>query len=318
MTSAVFLSIPLSMPRQIKGHDYGHIVRQEVINRWSLCVDHVISVNCPRESEELAGQMSGVELVKVTGPVQVGISDIAKIYSLRGYATIAISNADCIPIDVKLIREIVRSTKPNSAHFLRRANINADELNASHAVFHGIDTFILSCQAVAAIPQQTRWAIGQPVWDIWLALLLMVSNIEISGLGANLIAHFDHPQKWNDREWLVNARQLLSEIPLNAIENFGKASNKFGAYDQTWPDKAVRRTFDWFAEVLYSMENPRTVLDDSFDKLWLQVLKRNFGPDDDQFSDYVSFSGRPVRRWLIKNGLFRSGCFLTGRGKRSN
>ena len=105
MTTAVFLSLPASMSRTVDSRDFGEVIRQEVIDRWALCVDKVISVNWPPEAKALIPLVSRVEIIEVEGQLQVPISAIAKIAAIRGYSKIAISNSDCIPIDVKLTKE---------------------------------------------------------------------------------------------------------------------------------------------------------------------------------------------------------------------
>lgn len=57
----MFLSIPASKRRMIKGRDFGDAIRQEGIDRWALCVDNVIKFNCTKEMDKLKTQISGAE-----------------------------------------------------------------------------------------------------------------------------------------------------------------------------------------------------------------------------------------------------------------
>jgi hypothetical protein len=300
-SSGVLLSLPPKLSRPIGTTDYGPAIRQEVVDRWSLCVDHVYSFNNPEESALLSNHVLNVEFIECSDLQRPKIATMSAFAVAHALGTVVIANADCIPVDTKLIKEIILQVGPDDLCLLRRANINTSKLQASREVFHGIDAFILGSNAAAAIPQSAAWAIGDVVWDIWLPLFLMNKGFNVYGADTHVIAHFDHETRWNQLEWLQNARKMLAEISMDA-PIFGEAfrlRNRERLSNLT--DRNVQSIFDDISELLFQRQRPVFKDSASFNSLWMNTLKTQLGPDDHNFHAYVAAAGKPIRRWLIKN-----------------
>lgn len=299
-STIAYVSVPGKMSRPIAGADLGPVIVQEVVDRWKICCQRVISLNSADEAATVAASIANIEVVVQEDGPRVKISTIADHAIKQNCAVTVIANADCIPIDIKLISDIIAATEPDDLIMLRRSNLNPQTSAASREIFHGVDAFIIGRNVLAGIPREKSWAIGDAVWDIWLPMLAKYKGFNVFGTQAHLLGHFDHPTRSSYAEFQKHARLLLVEIPMDAPIFGNSFRDRIIKIGDQLTDKNVQHIFNAIAEMLYQWKSPLSHENAQFGNLWMKTLKHCLGPDDAQFHQYTQASGHPIRRWLLK------------------
>jgi hypothetical protein len=273
----VFLSIPARFERWVEKIDFGPTIRQEVIDRWKACGFAVYTVNSAEEAALLKSAVRNVEIIAVSEPGRVRISSITQAAKARGHAVTIISNADCIPIEVETVLQLVEKIGPNMLCLGERMNINPRSLAPTGYLCMGFDTFFLGQKALSVVPEQVDWCIGDPMWDYWFPFFL--KKMGVTALAANIpvALHLDHPQAWNFKSWHPKFERHFDAIPIGSAVYPSWFNERFRG---TVPEKA------WFlrrlqlSSALYHClaEQPKLTRAEaagSFDALKYAALKAN-------------------------------------------
>jgi hypothetical protein len=277
--TGVFLSVPAKFSRLVGQVDYGPVLRQEVIDRWRYCGFDVLSVNSQEESSQLAALVNNIEIIPVDDKGRVRIASIVKCAVDRNIDIAIIANADCIPIDVKLMPEIVSGIDADEVCLLSRSNIPPDTLMATREPFPGFDVFILGSGTFANIPENSNWRIGDTCWDYWFPLLHIAKGAKISRCGFHSLLHLDHPSQWNEGLWLENAHKLFEEFPVGSTVHGGAFNRRFRNHvGLKLTDTTLKKLFP---HMLKALDKKQQVLCEdgaNFNSLLGRIMKDRFGP----------------------------------------
>lgn len=275
----VYLSVPARMARPVNLTDYGPAIRQEVIDRWRLCAEKVYSVNEPAEAKELAALVSNVEIVPVEGQRRVKITSITNLARAHDHDIAIVANADCLPIDCKLMGEIIVRVGSNDVCMVQRSNISPKSLKPSSRYFFGIDIFIVGREALGKLPQDAEWRIGDSCWDYWFPFLLMTKKANVYGIKAHPMVHLGHDTKWNFKDYLIKARQLLAEIPLGTPAWGEEINTRFKEkIGKQLRNRDIQFIFAYINTTVIGQKRDIFSGDGSFNDLWLRCMQKTYGP----------------------------------------
>ncbi len=278
-TVGVYLSIPAHMARPVNQINFGPALRQEVVDRWQLCADRVYSVNEAAEADELASLMSNVEFVAVKDNRRVKITSITNVARTHDHDITIIANADCLPIDCKLMKEIIDRVGSNDLCMVQRSNISQKSLRPSSRYFLGIDVFIMGGEALCKLPLEADWHIGDSCWDYWFPFLLLQKGTDVYGINAHPMVHLGHDSKWNFKDWQHKARCLLAEFPLGSPA-WGEVinrrfKNKIG---KPLKNRHIQHIFAFINTTVISQKRDIFRNDGTFNDFWLHCIQKTYGP----------------------------------------
>jgi hypothetical protein len=275
----LYMSVPAQMSRSAGNICLGRAFRQEVIDRWSECTGHVRSVNGITEASEIASLIHNIEIIPIEDERRVKITNITNLAKSQDHDVTIIANADCLPFDTKFLREIIEQVGSNDLCLLQRSNLRPKTLNASKQNFIGVDGFVLGREALAKLPTDAEWRIGDPCWDFWLPFLLHDRGCNVYGIKAHALIHLDHAAKWNFNDWLAKARRLLAEIPpdnpawgkkINRI--FGRRSGKHLS------NLEIQFLFAFISSSVVGTKRDIFINPESFNAIWMGAMQRAYGP----------------------------------------
>jgi hypothetical protein len=275
----VFLSIPAKFNRWVGDRDYGPAIRQEIIDRWRFCGFEVFSVNSQDEAKELAPLISGIEIIPVEDRGRIKISSIIRCAVERKFDTALIANADCVPIDVKLISEIIGQVGANELCLLGRCNVPPETLSVTREPFPGYDVFVIGSEALGKAPKDSIWCIGDTCWDYWFPLYQMTKGTAVFRYSAYTLLHLDHPRQWSDETWLKNAHLLFEEFPVGSKIYGDEFNDRYHPLKgKQLSDTDIRTIFTDVLNIIAKDERTFFSATGKFNELLMQIFKDRFGP----------------------------------------
>lgn len=288
------------MPRFVKGCDYGAAICQEVIDRWRRCSDGVFSINSKGELPSISMTLRNIEIIEIEGTERVKIADLTKQAIKLGFDRTVIANADCVPFDTGLLSDLISSVQTNEMCMIRRTNLSEDLAPISRQVFHGVDAFVLGANALKNAHQNGAWKIGESCWDIWFPIFLRSKGVDVFGIVPYPLIHFDHGANWNNHAWLMNARRMIREIPLDSPAYGEKIRLLHFDRHESIDDRTIQRIFDGIAELLFNLNRPTPFQPGSFNALFAAMIQRQLGPDTRAFERLIALSDNRILHWFLK------------------
>ncbi len=185
----------------------------EAISSWIRCGCTVVSLNHPDDIPFLQSQFPQVTIVPshrgVVIPGQgrcVFLDDLLQYVSQRGAGICGI-----IEPDICLYGEDLASalTKEGANCVVYQDKINVSPLQAyAGTLFPAMGCLFFDCRLAQVYPQSTL-LFGQPLWDYWILLLSIVSQIPVKCITSPFAFHVIHNEKY-DQSYLLSACQILS------------------------------------------------------------------------------------------------------------
>ena len=178
--------------------------QRKAISSWLAAGFKVMSYNCLEEIEKLRPHFGDIEFVeakrdarKEYGKPYVYFTDIMEFFKKSTYEACGIINSDIHfrAVNQNIIDFIMDEVK-NSLVFGQRVDIDTlDDLSGS--MYIGFDYFFFD-RKIAGIYPEEKFCIGQPVWDYWILVMAVLSNIKVKKLLNPIAYHVKHNLNWSE------------------------------------------------------------------------------------------------------------------------
>jgi hypothetical protein len=96
---------------------------------------------------------------------------------------------------------------------------------------NGFDAFFFCTEPLSRIDLDCEFLFGQPWWDYWFPLAYASAGGRLMTVDAALLFHLDHPQKWNQPQWVANAEKTIGYFKRST----GQLPDDFVAQIQQFP-----------------------------------------------------------------------------------
>jgi hypothetical protein len=224
----VFTSIPPIMKRTVGETDYGPAIREACIQQWILAGYPVFSLNSDSEIECLPSAPKGAKYLSNGTPNdRTSVGTMVKLAVKQKLDVAVFTNADCFLLDIQKMRRVVESIEPLSLCLLERMNIDQETLRSTGQHCAGFDTFVIGSQALELIDRDAPWKIGDTWWDYWFPVSILLSGGRLKTCLAPLLAHLNHPLRWNFESWKENGERFTRKIWASDLSLAGQEFQDF-------------------------------------------------------------------------------------------
>ncbi|MGB8633637.1 MAG: hypothetical protein WCD69_30390, partial [Xanthobacteraceae bacterium] len=167
--------------------------QKSIIQSWCAGGFKPITVNGPNEAERIAGLGLGIAIEVIEGDGKPRISEIAQIIRNTKRVQAGIINADCKIIAYPNLAQLLMSVLDNGAVCSTRLDINDDGLIEGGG--SGFDAFFFDSNCLVGI-NNGHFRLGEPWWDYWFPLQMLVDGFSVGALEIPLIIHKSHRVRW--------------------------------------------------------------------------------------------------------------------------
>lgn len=193
----LYTSIPPRQDRQSFSADYGEAYQRECVASWHAAGFRVVSLNSDSEIESLHSKGLGVEfLPNGTQNARTKIDDFLSAMAKSGEPIAGIINADCYLVHHGAFIQSLLDAARGSLVVLRRLNLDQETMRPTGQFCCGFDAFLLDTRFAGKINDGNDWSIGEPYWDYWFAIAMLVGGAPLKAPAVPALVHLGHEQKW--------------------------------------------------------------------------------------------------------------------------
>lgn len=218
----LYTSIPPKISRLIAHEEFGPSYQLECIKSWNRAGFNVVSLNSDSEMEQLASFGYDIRYVPISGN-RPKITDFLDAIRESREKIAGIINADCyLAGDADLI-STVKHHAAEGVVVIERLNIDPLTLRPTGRSRYGFDAFLFTAEAISSIDMDRELTIGETWWDFWFPVACCAAGAKLMTVGAPLLFHLDHVQKYQTSQWLANGRRFVCKFltsPGKLPENF--------------------------------------------------------------------------------------------------
>lgn len=197
-----------SVPPRLSGDS---LTRQrEIIASWRAAGFKPISVNGPSEIERLAALDLDIEIEPLSEDGKPFIGDILAAIRKRGCLRAGIVNADCEVLGYPELALRLAVALENGVLYAERVDISDDRLPGLGEC-NGFDAFFFDVGILGTI-EDRHFRLGETWWDYWFPLRLAADGALLGNIDVPIIHHQRHPARWNEEQWVRNARHVCSAL----------------------------------------------------------------------------------------------------------
>jgi hypothetical protein len=169
--------------------------QDECIRSWMRFGLRVVSGNLPSEIPSLANRFPGVEFrpVEASKLFDRPTPRIIDLMRLVKNTAVLLINSDVSIYGPQ--KWLLDALDTRTATVGVRHNWTGHPGDADEELW-GLDAFLLFSEQIASYPDLDL-AIGQPVWDYWVAYHLQEQNVKVQCLGDRVFFHRRHVLNWN-------------------------------------------------------------------------------------------------------------------------
>jgi hypothetical protein len=167
--------------------------QKSIIESWCAGGFKPITVNGPNEAERIAALGLGIATEVIESDGKPRISDIARIIRTTKNVRAGIINADCKILAYPNLARVLGSALDNAAVCSTRLDINDDGLIEGGG--SGFDAFFFDSNCLVGINDK-HFRLGEPWWDYWFPLQMLVDGFSVGALEIPLIIHKGHRVRW--------------------------------------------------------------------------------------------------------------------------
>lgn len=193
----LYTSVPPNMKRLSGNEDYGEAYQRECIASWHAAGFRVVSLNSDSEIENL--RTKGLDVEFVSNGTQDGrtkIGDFLSAMVKSGEAIAGIINADCYLVHYGEFMRSLLDAARGSLVVLRRLNLDQETMRPTGQFCCGFDAFLLDTRFAGEIRDGNDWSIGEPYWDYWFAIAMLVEGARLKAPAVPALVHLGHEQQW--------------------------------------------------------------------------------------------------------------------------
>jgi hypothetical protein len=205
----LYTSLPPKVTRSIAGTEVGTSYVAECVKSWVRANFEVISLNSIEEIRELVPMGYDVEYQEVAAE-RPRINDFLNAIRTSGRPIAGIINADIfLSHDPELLDAIAHHSAGGMV-IVERINIDPVSLRPTGRSCYGFDALFFSTELLSRIDLDCEFLFGQPWWDYWFPLAYAFAGGRLMTVDLALLFHLDHPQKWNQAQWIANAEKTVN------------------------------------------------------------------------------------------------------------
>ena len=204
----LFTSIPPRLTRPIRERDFGLPWQTACIQSWKDAGFKIVSLNSAKEISVQRSLSPSVEFREIPkGHTRPSITDFFEAAKSCKSEIVGIVNADCMLMPhLDFSKHLMRGFK--GVIIAERFNISHKTLRPTGESCRGFDAFFFNVSALASIPHDDHWRIGDVWVDYWLPFAFYLAGFEIKTLPAPILLHLNHELAWAPEAWTSEIRRL--------------------------------------------------------------------------------------------------------------
>ena len=238
----LYTSLPLTFRRIAQGRDIGPTYQAKCLQSWKDAGFDIVSVNT--ETEIAALKQGGCGIDFVPGPAgRPRIVDLLRIIIASGRPLAGIVNADVVFLKGPEVAADVIASARGSVVMLERINISPETMAPTRLSCCGFDAFIFDTRYLSSLAMDPTLKIGETWWDYWFPLAFHRNGGQMKRGGSPLLMHLDHPQGWDDDQYLANGRR--SHAAFAALVEGPDAPPTLGEPDAKAIGDFACTTYEW-------------------------------------------------------------------------
>jgi hypothetical protein len=210
--------------RQLAGIEVGKDYLAECVQSWRRADFDVVSLNSAEEIEAVSRLDLDVELRRISGS-RPTIAEFLGTIRASESPVAAIINADVFMANHSGLLNAVAERGAGCMIMLERINIEPSSLRPTGQSCNGFDAFIFHTEPLARIGLDFEFLFGQPWWDYWLPLAYAAAGGKLMKVKDPILFHLDHPQKWNQGQWIANGQKTVRYF----LRSSGELPEEFAA-----------------------------------------------------------------------------------------
>ncbi len=204
----LYTSLPPKLTRCIGDVEIGPSYLAECIKSWKSAGFDVVSLNHPREIDELRKLGYDIEYrpVRANRP---RIADFIDAIRESGKPVAGITNADIFLADHPALLNAILYHAASAMVILERTNIDPFSLRPTGITCNGFDVCFFSTAPLSRIDMDVDFLFGQPWWDYWFPLAYASVGGRLMTTDAPLLFHLNHELNWQQAQWVANAKKTV-------------------------------------------------------------------------------------------------------------
>jgi hypothetical protein len=220
----LYTSFPPAAMRQLAGIEVGKDYLAECVQSWRRADFDVVSLNNAEEIEAVSRLGLDVELRPISGS-RPTIAEFLGTIRASESPVAAIINADVFMANHPDLLNAAADRGAGGMIMLERINIEPNRLRPTGQSCNGFDAFIFHTEPLARIGLDFEFLFGQPWWDYWLPLAYAAAGGKLMKIEEPILFHLDHPQKWNQGQWIANGQKTVRYF----LRSSGELPEEFAA-----------------------------------------------------------------------------------------
>lgn len=214
-TLKLYTSLPRKLQRTAAGNDFGASYQLACIELWQRAGFEIVSVNSAAEIEELSKTAYGVTFLEVSlSPPR--ISELLDAFERSGDELAGIINADCLLLAPDGLLVPMLDAARNGIVMSERMNLNPENLQVTGGSCCGFDFFLFGSKVLRTLRFDDEISMGTPWWDYWFPLAHERSGGKLFLVTAPTLVHLDHPTKWTEETWRLQAKRVHAAFAAGA------------------------------------------------------------------------------------------------------
>ena len=176
-------------------------------------------------------------------PRRPRIVDFLHLAAASGRPVAGIINADVVFLKGPTVAADIIANARDGMVMIERINISPQTMAPTHQSCFGFDAFIFDTRRLATLSMDPAFRIGDTWWDYCFPLAYHRNGGMLKRSRAPLLMHLDHPQNWDDTQYLANGGRSYAAFA--TLVGGATASPPISDPDVTTICDFSRATFAW-------------------------------------------------------------------------